>query len=177
MHTYIHTYTHTHTCIHLPTYLPTYLPSYIHTYIHTYRHAHTHIHTYMQGFVHVYMIYNYRPTCTYLLPTYLYTYIPTYLHSYIPTQLHPYIPAYVHTYIPRSSLLVSRCCIDWELKKQAALMLKKPQHSLLPFVFPAFLSSSKYFPNYSKLFKDLMMKWFDRVLPWSWWCSERYEPP
>ena len=80
------------------------------------------------------------------------TYIPTYLHSYIPTQLHPYIPTYVHTYIPRSPLFVSRCCIDWERKKQAALMLKKPQHSFLPFAFPAFLSSSRL-----------------RLLTWWWW--------
>ena len=83
--------------------------------------------------------------------TYLHTRIPAYLHfcilhTCIPTYLHPYIPTYVHTYIPRSPLFASCCCIDWELKKQTAFMLKKPQHSFLPFVFPAFLSSRLQVP-------------------------------
>ena len=94
----------------------TYIPTYLHTYILTYIH-------------------------TYIL-TYLHTYIPTYLHTYIPTYLHTYIPTYLHTYIPRSPLFVSRYCIYRELKKQAALVFKNPKHSFLPFVFPAFLSSS-----------------------------------
>ena len=81
--------------------------------------------------------------------TYLHTRIPAYLHfcilhTCIPTYLHPYIPTYVHTYIPRSPLFASCCCIDWEPKRQTAFMLKKPQHSFLPFVFPAFLSSFNF---------------------------------
>ena len=57
--------------------------TYIHPYIPTYL-----LHTYVDTYIHTY------------LPTYLHTYIPTYLHTYIPTYLPMYVRTYLHTYIP-----------------------------------------------------------------------------